>query len=397
MNKVALLIAVSEYRFGFESLMAAVKDVEAVKGALQHERIAGFETANISTMVNPGPQAMREAIALLFANRAKDDLILLYFSGHGLTDDRGSFYLATPSTKRDLPQATAIDASYIHSLMENSRSKRQVVILDCCFSGAFGKGMAAKGKATNIAGQLSGQGRAVLTSSSSTEYSFEQKGADLSVYTQYLVEGLRTGAADLDGDGLISIDELHEYTKQKVKEASPAMDPKIYLVEQGYKISLAKAPTDDPRLNYRRMVTQYANQGEISFVARNILNEQLQRLNLDQETAQTIESQVLHPYREYRAKLQRFEHVVNEELRRNRVIDKKTYREIKNYQRVLGLRDQDVAKVESLLEKRLIEDAEKQASFWDALSGKASLRIAAACSVVFTALIVIGFIWYLPL
>jgi branched-chain amino acid transport system substrate-binding protein len=60
------------------------------------------------------------------------------------------------------------------------------------------------------------------------------------------VEGLRTGIADRDEDGWISIDELHEFAQEKVREVAPAMQPKIYAVEQGYKIRFAKAPVGDP-------------------------------------------------------------------------------------------------------------------------------------------------------
>lgn len=55
--------------------------------------------------------------------------------------------------------------------MNNSRSEQQVVILDCCFSGAFATGMTAKSDGTvNIQTQLGGKGRAVLASSTSTQY-----------------------------------------------------------------------------------------------------------------------------------------------------------------------------------------------------------------------------------
>jgi uncharacterized caspase-like protein len=110
--------------------------------------------------------------------------------------------------------------------MNESRSQRQVIILDCCFSGAIAQGLTVKDDGTvNLQEQLGGKGRAILTSSTSTQYSFEQAGSDLSIYTRYLVEGMEKGAADRDGDGWISIDELHEYASDKVKEAAPAMTP----------------------------------------------------------------------------------------------------------------------------------------------------------------------------
>ncbi len=94
----------------------------------------------------------------------------------------------------------------------------------------------------------------------STQYSFEQEGAELSVYTRYIVEGIETGAADTDDDGMISVDELHQYAYKKVQEAAPAMKPEIYAVREGFKIKLAKAPVGDPQLVYRKEVERWARE-----------------------------------------------------------------------------------------------------------------------------------------
>lgn len=257
MVKVALLIGVGEYGNGLSSLPAAPKDVEAMREVLENIEIGGFD--QVTPLINPERQAMEEAIYRLFANRKKDDLLLLFFSGHGVKDDSGNLYLAAHNTRKEqeaLVQPTAVAASYIQNIMSNSRSKRQVVILDCCFSGAFAEGMKAKADdSVPVKQQLGGEGRAVLTSSTSTQYSFEHEGFDLSVYTHFLVEGLKTGIADRDEDGAVSVDELHEYASEKVQETAPGkMKPKIYVVEEGFKILLAKVRVDDPKLKYRQEI-----------------------------------------------------------------------------------------------------------------------------------------------
>ncbi|NJM96321.1 MAG: hypothetical protein HC800_03120 [Phormidesmis sp. RL_2_1] len=73
-----------------------------------------------------------------------------------------------------------------------------------------------------------------MTSSTSTQYSFEQQDAELSIYTQYLVEGVETSKADLDSDGAVSVQELHQYVSQRVEEKTPAMKLKIYVAEEGF-------------------------------------------------------------------------------------------------------------------------------------------------------------------
>ncbi len=245
MTKLALLIGVSDYEPGFNTLPAALKDVEAMQRVLVHPEMGDFDEANVVVLKNPQRQEMEDAIYKLFANRQRDDLLLFYFSGHGVKDDSGKLYLSSRATRKEygrLVKHSAVAANFLHETINESRSKRQVIILDCCFSGAIAFGMTVKDDgAVNVQEQLGGEGRAILTSSTSTQYSFEQKDSELSLYTHYLVEGIEKGTAEKDGDGWISVDELHEYVSTKVKEISPTMTPMLYPVKGGYKILLAKA------------------------------------------------------------------------------------------------------------------------------------------------------------
>ncbi|MGH3930734.1 MAG: fasciclin domain-containing protein, partial [Pseudonocardiaceae bacterium] len=103
--------------------------------------------------------------------------------------------------------------------------------LDCCYSGAFPAGRIAKtDTAVHALERLQGRGRTVLTASDATQYSFEgnqlRGEADQSVFTRYLVAGLRDGSADLDGDGDITLDELYNYVHDRVVEELPQQRPK---------------------------------------------------------------------------------------------------------------------------------------------------------------------------
>ncbi|NEP49357.1 MAG: hypothetical protein F6K65_11230 [Moorea sp. SIO3C2] len=83
----------------------------------------------------------------------------------------------------------------------------------------------------------------------------KQLDKQLSIYTQYLVEGIKTGAADLNGDRVISLDELHEYIENKIQETLPVMTPKIYTDQEGSKIHIANAPRDSSLVSDTPLVT----------------------------------------------------------------------------------------------------------------------------------------------
>ncbi|MEH2448373.1 MAG: caspase family protein [Nostoc sp.] len=270
MAKVALLIGVSEYGADITSLLAATKDVEAMQRVLLNPEMGEFAETDVTALKNPNRQEVEDAIYRLFANRQREDLLLFYFSGHGIKDENGKLYLSNCNTRKEngrLVKHLALAASVLNENMNESKSERQVVILDCCFSGAIARDMTPRDDSTvNLQEELGGKGRAILTSSTSTQYSFEQEGSELSVYTRYLVEGIEKGAADKDGDGRISVDELHEYASIKVKQEAPAMTPKIYPVEEGYKIYLAKAPKGDPKLIYHKLVQELAKEAVVKFM-----------------------------------------------------------------------------------------------------------------------------------
>lgn len=359
MAKVALLIGVSEYEPGLNPLPAAVKDLDAMKEVLLHPEMGGFAESDILLLKNPNRQEMEESIETLFANRHKDDLVLLFFSGHGIKDDSGRLYLGTSKTRKtargELVRSSAVAANFVHENMSRSRSKRQVVILDSCFSGAFAEGLSAKDDGTvDIRTQLGGEGRAVLTSSNSTQYSFEQEGEELSLYTRFLIEGIKTGEADVDGDDFVSIDELHEYASRKVREVKPEMKPEIYAVREGFKIRLSNIPQGDPHTRYRKEVGRCGKRGELTIVNRSILDRWRTKLGLSVNEAKALEDEVLAPYRrEFQQNLQQYEQTVTEVLRRDGSINDDTRQELQHLQKLLDLRNQDTVPIEERVTARL--------------------------------------------
>ncbi|MFW9264629.1 caspase, EACC1-associated type [Nostoc sp. CALU 546] len=351
MAKVALLIGISEYKPGLNPLPSAVRDVEAMRRVLVNPEMGDFAEADVTVLKNPQRQEMEDAIYNLYAHRQKDDLLLLYFSGHGVTVESGDFYFSTSITRKNqgkLIPTSAVAATNVHSWMNQSNSRRLVVILDCCFSGAFAKGWTPKDTGIiDLQQHLGGEGRAILTASTSTQYAFESDGLELSVYTHYLVEGIEKGAADIDGDGLIAVDELHKYAKSKVQEASPAMTPEFYPFKDGYRIFLAKSPKDDPTLKYRKQVERLNRVGRFTIPARRLLNSLRLTFNLTPDVADAIEAEVQQPYREYQRKLEEYEATLAETIESESSLSETTLNDLRDYQQHLGLRDEDVASIEA--------------------------------------------------
>src|SRR5512132_1216466 len=244
--KYALIIGNNKYDDPkLAQLKTPAADSQALAKVLDDKTIGGFDA--VTPLINQNETRVRRAISTFLTNKKPDDLVLLYFSGHGVLDDRGRLYLALQDTQFDLLKATSIPSSFVADEMDSCRSKRQILVLDCCHSGAFERGTKGEQKAiTETTFEGSGFGRVVLTASDSTQYALEGdqviKQTELSLFTHFLLEGLKTGEADTNNDGLISLDEWYDYTYSKVISETPRQVPHKWSYNQQGDLVIARNP-----------------------------------------------------------------------------------------------------------------------------------------------------------
>ncbi len=229
-TRSALIVASAEYADpALRQLRAPSSDAQALADVLSDPDIGAFE---VRTLFNEPAHVANLAIEEFFVNRAPTDLLLVHFSCHGIKDEDGQLYFAAHDTVMSLLGATAVAAEFVGRCMNRSRSRRVVLLLDCCYAGAFERGLVARaGLDMGIGEQLGGRGRAVITASSAMEYAFEageltdDAQPTPSVFTGALVEGLQTGDADQDLDGLVGLDELYDYVYERVRARTPHQTP----------------------------------------------------------------------------------------------------------------------------------------------------------------------------
>jgi Caspase domain len=245
-HRFALVIATSEYTDPeLRQLRSPGKDAEAFRDVLADKNIAGFE---VTSVVNKSSQEIRLAIHSFLSDRDVDDVLLVYVTCHGLLDDYRRLYFAATDTQKKHLAATAFHSRDLAERMEECRARRQVLILDCCFSGAFVWN--AKGDTElDLKGRFQGGGRGkvFLAASRSTEYSYEGKplhdGADAtSIFTSALIDGLKSGAADNDGDGFIYVPDAYYYAFDRMREANAPQIPQIDNAGEGRGVLLARNP-----------------------------------------------------------------------------------------------------------------------------------------------------------
>jgi formylglycine-generating enzyme required for sulfatase activity len=358
MGKFALLIGVSQYSEGenpLSDLPAALNDVRRLAEVLNDPKIGEFDS--VLPLENPSIEEMRSEIANLFSDRKADDLVLLYFSGHGITDQQGNFFFSTPKTYKKgnlLFKPSAIPARDVHDEMNDCASDRMVVILDCCHSGAFGDSIRRDSGEIGFEPQLGGKGRVVLTASAAIDYSYERSGEELAVYTRYLIEGIKSGAADRDEDGYVSADELHDFVVEKLAKAAPGMSPQRYIDKNGEKIKLTRAIVADPTRRYRKAVKRYSQDGVIRPAGRRNLEIERLKLGLSREEADSIEADELRPYLEYKTHKAEYEQCFRDELEfMDGMLDDRSREELNDLIRQRSLKAEDVEAIEQQIMQEL--------------------------------------------
>lgn len=229
----AVIIGINNYP-NVRHLKYAVNDANAVYDHLVNYNKIPSE--NVLLLLNEDAKLtkLRSTLGTYLKNKAgKEDMVIIYFAGHGATekdvtspdgDGLEKYLLPYDVDPKDL-YATALPMGEISRIFTRIQSERLIFIADSCYSGASGGRTI---KIAEIRANISdafldriaaGRGKIILTASGASEVSEEKENLQHGVFTYFLLEGLR-GNADTDRDGLITVDEVYRYVSNRVPEVT---------------------------------------------------------------------------------------------------------------------------------------------------------------------------------
>lgn len=184
MRRKALVVGINKYSSC--PLNACVNDANAMAKLFEknEDGTPNFDVVTLNDIQTK--KELTQAIKQCFAGDS--DVALFYYSGHGYIDERGG-YLATPDF---YISDAGVSLHELLSIVNNSKCKEKIIILDSCYSGDMGKD-----KVLNADSSIINNGVTILTSSRDTETSAD--GTKHSLFTELLIEGLSGGAADVLG------------------------------------------------------------------------------------------------------------------------------------------------------------------------------------------------------
>ena len=232
-NIWAVVIGINDYP-NTRRLRYAVNDARAFYRHL----VDGIQIPpeNVTLLLNQDARLSRLRSSLgtrLKRKAGKEDMVIIYFAGHGATEkdvlspdgDGLEKYLLPYDVDPEDLYASALPMREISHIFYRIQSQRIIFIADSCYSGASGgRTISLSGIRANISDAFldriaGGKGTVIISASGANEVSAEDENLQHGVFTYYLLEGLN-GAADADNDGLITVDEAYRYVSTHVPRAT---------------------------------------------------------------------------------------------------------------------------------------------------------------------------------
>jgi len=243
-------IGVAKYQEAEHNLLYPVKDSQDIADLFKKQEGKAFKKVVLHSLTDE--QATKENIDGLKAKlegTLVNDMVIVYYSGHGLLSPNKDYYLSTHDVSFKDPTARGYAYESLEEMLDGIPARKKVILLDACHSGEVDKEDAAeeieentstidlgdmnfKGSAGVKVGNQStfelmsllftdlrsNIGATIISASAGTQYALEDKSWQNGAFTYCLKQGLLERKADANSDQQIQLTELQEYVNAAVLE-----------------------------------------------------------------------------------------------------------------------------------------------------------------------------------
>ncbi len=220
----AVLIGVQEHEDARLNLRYTANDVRVLRQVLVDR--AGIPESRILAMSDDSPQQKQPTLANLrrevprfLAQADPEDQVLVFFSGHGELFEQKT-YLIPKDFKHPDPK-TALPAAELRKALDACPAAVKLLVIDSCHAGGARSGettLPAEALARSVVSERVA-GCVVLASSRADEKSWEWPQRQQGIFSYWLCRALE-GGADKNNDGRLTVDEVYEYTSQRVAQTA---------------------------------------------------------------------------------------------------------------------------------------------------------------------------------
>ncbi len=188
----------------------------------------GFVDKNIIYLKNPtsgeltrvfGTEKDYKGQLYNWVKKGKSD-VFVYYAGHGAPDiDTGEPYIVPADVHPDYVKQSGYPLRMLYQNLNKMEAKSITVVLDACFSGSSEKGMLiAKASPLGLSMAMEAPQKInLLCAANKGEIASWYPEKKHSLFTYFFLKALQ-GCADKNKDEIITLDEVEEYTVEKVAD-----------------------------------------------------------------------------------------------------------------------------------------------------------------------------------
>ncbi|MBL1117103.1 caspase family protein [Streptomyces sp. 110] len=200
----AVLIGTSRYAH-LEQIPAVANNLSALAAALCAPGSWGLAPEHCTVIEDPST-AVEVLEAVRTAAEEATDTLLVYFAGHGLVEPRrGELFLGLTGSIQHRSY-TGLPYGTLRDVVLDGRAGRQVMLLDCCFSGRV-LGFMSAASAEAVIDQVEIEGTYLLASVPDTSFALAPPGETHTAFTGELLRLLREGVPG--GPELLDLDTVY--------------------------------------------------------------------------------------------------------------------------------------------------------------------------------------------
>ncbi|MBI1814171.1 MAG: caspase family protein [Deltaproteobacteria bacterium] len=211
LHKIVLSIGIDRY-VSFPHLNSSVSSAREIAA------IGRDQNASVRFLADATRSAILDELAELEREVSVDDQVWVFLSASGVSLSNTAYFLASDSDPESIP-TTSIDMHVFADRIRRLNARQILLVADACYAGALGdishRGISPGGVDAQVIAER--QGFVLLTATGRDQLAFESARWGGSAFARALIDGL-LGAADIDGDGTVSVDELVHFIQVRVRE-----------------------------------------------------------------------------------------------------------------------------------------------------------------------------------
>ena len=245
-----ITIGDSKYKQNKYNLNYAAKDAQDLSSLFKNSKV--YENIFSKTLTNEKVTKNNILGLQTFFEKADiNDQVIIFFAGHGVLSSDLEYYLATYDMDFNSPEKKGLAYEDLERLLDGIKPLKKILIIDACHSGEIDKddvlltqnelpeegdvqfrvvGNSLKSKlgeqnTLELTKSLftdlrKGTGATIISSAGGMEFAMESSDWKNGLFTFVLINGIKSGEADLNNDGEIWLSELQKYVGEKVTTLS---------------------------------------------------------------------------------------------------------------------------------------------------------------------------------